>query len=69
MGGQNVKKEDKEDKSPKRRTSSQKEDTCDPWMERDMVTKLGGLENWLAKELATSQSREAISRAVAKGVT
>ena len=38
-------------------------------MERDMVTKLGGLENRLAKELATSQSREAISRAVAKGVT
>jgi hypothetical protein len=28
--------------------------------ERDMVTKLGGLENSLAKELATSQSREAI---------
>ena len=29
-------------------------------MERDMVTKLGGLENRLAKELATSQSTEAI---------
>ena len=29
-------------------------------MERDMVTKLGGLENRLAKELVTSQSREAI---------
>ena len=38
-------------------------------VERDMVTKLGGLENRLAKELATSQSREAIGRAVAKGVT
>ena len=37
--------------------------------ERDMVTKLGGLENRLAKELASSQSREAIGRAVAKGVT
>jgi predicted RNA-binding protein with EMAP domain len=29
-------------------------------LERDMVTKLGGLENRLAKELVTSQSREAI---------
>ena len=29
-------------------------------VERDMVTKLGGLENRLAKELATSQSTEAI---------
>jgi hypothetical protein len=29
-------------------------------MERDMVTNLGGLENRLAKVLATSQSREAI---------
>ena len=38
-------------------------------MERDMVTKLGGLENRLAKELASSQSREAIDLAVAKGVT
>mgnify|MGYP001497468695 CR=1 FL=1 len=38
-------------------------------LERDMVTKLGGLENRLAKELVTSQSREAIGRAVAKSVT
>ena len=38
-------------------------------MERDMVTKLGGLENRLAKELASSQSREVIGHAVAKGVT
>ena len=29
-------------------------------VERDMVTKLGGLENRLAKEVATSQSTEAI---------
>ena len=36
MGGQNVKKEDKEDKSPKRRTSSQKEDTCHPWVVEGM---------------------------------
>jgi hypothetical protein len=27
-------------------------------VERDRVTKLGGLENRLAKELATSQSRD-----------
>ena len=38
-------------------------------MERDMMTKLGGLENRLAKELVTSQSWEAIGRAVAKSVT
>ena len=38
-------------------------------VERDMVTKLGGLENRLAKELVTSQSWEAIGRAVAKSVT
>ena len=37
-------------------------------VERDMVTKLGGLESRLVEELATSQSREAIGRAVAKGV-
>ena len=34
-----------------------------------MVSKLGGLENRLAKELVTSQSWEAIGRAVAKSVT
>jgi hypothetical protein len=38
-------------------------------MERDMVTKLGWLEIRLAKELTSSQSREAIGLAVAKGVT
>ena len=38
-------------------------------VERDMVTKLGGLENRLAKELVTSQSMEAIGCAVAKGLT
>ena len=38
-------------------------------LEMDMVTMLGGLENRLAKELVTSQSREAIGRAVAKSVT
>jgi hypothetical protein len=42
---------------------------CMDGVERDMVTKLGGLENRLAKELADSQSREAIGRAEAKGVT
>ena len=34
-----------------------------------MMNKLGGLENRLAKELASSQSRDAIGRAMAKGVT
>ena len=38
-------------------------------VERDMVTKLGGLENRLAKELVTSQLMEAIGRAMPKGVT
>ena len=33
-----------------------------------MVAKVGGLENRMAKELATSQSMEAISRAVTKSV-
>ena len=31
-------------------------------VERDIVDKLGGLENRLAKELVTSQSREALGR-------
>ena len=38
-------------------------------VERYMVIKLGGLENRLAKELASSQSRDVIGRAMAKGVT
>ena len=38
-------------------------------LERDMVIKLGGLENRLANELASSQSREAICCAVVEGVT
>ena len=33
------------------------------------VAKLGGLKNKMAKELATSQSREAIGRAVVKSLT
>ena len=38
-------------------------------VERDMVTKLGGLENRLAKELVTSLLMEAIGHAMPKGVT
>ena len=37
-------------------------------VERDMVTKLGGLENRLAKELVTSQLMEALCCVLPKGV-